>query len=88
MTFDSNKRDPREGKIVFCEAAGCKEATVWNSPEWRKNWRLVWVDKKNISLSACSDKCTDRIKKGRYEILNHTIELEGAIENDGQIKLF
>ena len=82
------KRDAREGSIVRCEALECRSSTVWNSPNWRKNWRLVWVDKINISLSACSDECTDRIKKGRYEILNHTIEIEGAVEDDGQIKLF
>lgn len=86
MTSDSNKRDPREGKIVFCEALACNEATVWNSPQWRKTWRSVWVESIGQSLSACSDQCADLISEGRFRVLNERPSKDSS--EDKQIKLF
>lgn len=56
----------KAGEIVYCEAEGCSRWAPFNSATYRKRFRLVQVDKTGKKLQACSDRCADLIREGKY----------------------
>lgn len=83
-------KEQLDGRIIRCEATGCKSATTYNSPKWRDDWLRVWVqeDTYGVSLCACSNDCAKTIKSGFYNILNDQPKVSSDQMKAQQMKLF